>query len=100
MDKIRMTDNPIVMVNNLTVSFRVENRSFTAVRNVSLDIMKGEVISVVGASGSGKTTLCRAVIGLTKASSGSITISDRPLRYRSRDLRELWRDVQMVFQDP
>lgn len=96
-----MTPDPIVSIKDLVVSFKAESgKSFMAIRNVSLDIIAGEVISLVGESGSGKTTLCRATIGLTKRSSGSIDVSGRPLQYDSRHLRELWREVQMVFQDP
>jgi peptide/nickel transport system ATP-binding protein len=95
-----MVQDSIIRVRNLIVTFKVENRLFDAVRNVNLDVTKGEIMSLVGESGSGKTTLCRTIIGLTKASSGTVEVTGKILHSRTSDLRELWRDVQMVFQDP
>jgi peptide/nickel transport system ATP-binding protein len=95
-----MVQDSIIKVRDLTVAFRFENRVFDAVRNVSLDVTEGEVMSLVGESGSGKTTLCRTIIGLTKPSSGTVEVAGKTLHNRISDLRELWREVQMVFQDP
>ncbi len=46
---------------------------FTALKNISLDIHKGEFICFLGPSGCGKTTLLRAIAGMDIASSGRIT---------------------------
>jgi oligopeptide/dipeptide ABC transporter ATP-binding protein len=72
-----------------------------AVDGVSLEICRGEVLGLVGESGSGKTTLARTLLGLVRASGGSIEFEGREItRLRERDFRELRRRMQVVFQDP
>jgi oligopeptide/dipeptide ABC transporter ATP-binding protein len=103
---------PLVEITDLNVHYalrtnalaRLVGRSSGTVRavdGVSVSLAPGEVLGVVGESGSGKSTLGRALLGLVRATSGSI-------RYRGRELvglpesklRPLRRDLQMVFQDP
>jgi ABC-type oligopeptide transport system ATPase subunit len=73
-----------------------------AVRNVSFELQRGEILAVVGESGSGKTTVGRMITGLEEKSAGSVRLEEEtlPLRYRRRDFIRLGRRVQMVFQDP
>ena len=55
-------------VRGLTKSFGANQ----VLKGIDLDVMKGQVVSVIGASGSGKTTLLRCVAGLTQADSGAV----------------------------
>src|SRR5439155_24798420 len=72
-----------------------------AVDDVSLELRKGEVLGLVGESGSGKTTLGRTLLGLVKASEGSVVFEGREITGMSeRELRTMRRDMQIVFQDP
>jgi ABC-type oligopeptide transport system ATPase subunit len=72
-----------------------------AVDGVSLAIAKGEALGLVGESGSGKSTLARLVVGLERATSGSIRLAGREVTtLRAAEWRPLRRRVQMVFQDP
>jgi oligopeptide/dipeptide ABC transporter ATP-binding protein len=72
-----------------------------AVDSVSFDVEPGEVFCVAGESGCGKTTLGRALLGLVKPSSGTVSVSGLdPARLKGEELRKFRRRVQVVFQDP
>src|SRR6266542_145962 len=72
-----------------------------AVDDVSFDLHKGEVLGLVGESGSGKTTLGRTLLGLVRATEGSVVFEGRDItRLRERELRLHRRRMQIVFQDP
>ncbi|WP_086560586.1 dipeptide ABC transporter ATP-binding protein [Streptomyces africanus] len=68
-------------------------RAFTAVRDVSLTLHRGETLGIVGESGSGKTTLGRMLVGLLEPTAGEV-------RYDGRPHTGVNPAVQMVFQDP
>ncbi len=71
-----------------------------AVDGVSLTVREGHTVGVVGESGSGKTTLGLALLRLEKCE-GEVIFDGRDLRaMRSRELRPLRREMQIVFQDP
>jgi peptide/nickel transport system ATP-binding protein len=72
-----------------------------AVDGVSLDIRRGEVLGLVGESGSGKTTLGRTLLGLVRATGGSVLFEGQEIAgLPERRMRELRRRMQVVFQDP
>ncbi len=75
--------------------------SVFAVNDVSLDINKGETLSLVGESGCGKSTLAKLIMRLIKADGGSITFEGRDITDLSeKELLPYRRQMQMVFQDP
>ncbi|MFE7507416.1 ABC transporter ATP-binding protein [Promicromonospora sp. NPDC057488] len=72
-----------------------------AVRQVSLDVQRGEVVSLIGESGSGKSTIGKMVLHLLDSTGGSITFDGRDVtRLGFRARRDYYRKVQGVFQDP
>ncbi len=72
-----------------------------AVDGISFAIPRGQTLGLVGESGSGKSTACRAVLQLTKPSSGSVRFAGEEIAGLSRRrMRPLRRDMQMIFQDP
>jgi glutamate transport system ATP-binding protein len=67
-------------------------------KNISLEVPRGQVVIVLGPSGSGKSTLCRAINRLEPINSGVIEVDGRPLPAEGRELANLRADVGMVFQ--
>jgi len=72
-----------------------------AVRGVSLQVVRGETLGIVGESGCGKSTLARLLVGLDRPTDGRILLGGDPLFGPGREsLSVLARQVQYVFQDP
>ena len=72
-----------------------------AVDGVSFDIPRGKTVGLVGESGCGKTTTGRTLVGLYKATAGSVIFDGQNLTdLKNRDIIKLRRRFQMVFQDP
>jgi len=102
-----MPEVPLLVVHDLRREFVARSRSrglqraiVRAVDGVSFELAAGEALAIVGESGSGKTTLARAVVGLTKPTSGRMEFDGLPLDWSRRDARALRSQVQMIFQDP
>jgi oligopeptide/dipeptide ABC transporter, ATP-binding protein, C-terminal domain len=75
------------------------HRAIKAVSNVSLQVMRGETLGLVGESGCGKSTLARLIVGLEKLNAGSITFNGEPIQTSGRR-RRARNQPQLVFQDP
>ncbi|WP_051297745.1 amino acid ABC transporter ATP-binding protein [Brevibacterium album] len=71
---------------------------FQALKDIDLDVHRGEVVVVIGPSGSGKSTLCRTINRLETIGEGSITVDGRDLPEEGTALARLRSDVGMVFQ--
>lgn len=80
--------------------FAKEKRFIRAVDGVSITLRKGMTLAVVGESGCGKTTLARTIALLTPPTGGKIVFSGRDIGGGHIDRRLLYKDMQMVFQDP
>jgi oligopeptide/dipeptide ABC transporter ATP-binding protein len=93
---------PLLQVRDLVVEFRGEKgQPVRALRGVSLDVHRLETFAVVGESGCGKTTLARAVVGLQRPTSGTITFESDDIGRASRhQMSGIRRRLQMIFQDP
>jgi putative ABC transport system ATP-binding protein len=95
-----ITPTPIIQVHNLFKTYRVGEVDINALNGVSLDVARGEFLSIVGTSGSGKSTLFNILGGLTPPSKGSVEINGRDLANMTdsdrNDLRK--RTVGFVFQ--
>ena len=80
----------ILRIESLTKKFG----GFTAINNVSLDIVDGEFFTIVGPSGSGKSTMLRILAGLERPTSGNVYIRDELMN----DVPANLRPTSMVFQ--
>jgi len=94
---------PVVEARDLEITYpgRLARPGFRAVEGASFTIAPGEVLGLVGESGSGKTTIGRAIVGLTRATGGSLSVlGHQMVGFKERDFRPLRSRVGFVFQDP
>jgi polar amino acid transport system ATP-binding protein len=87
-------EKPIVSLKDVRKSFG----TLEVLKGVSIDVMKGEVICIIGPSGSGKSTLIRCINGLNDIQGGSIFVQGKEVHAASLDKLELRKKVGMVFQ--
>ncbi len=87
-------DQPIVSLKNVHKSFG----DVEVLKGVSIDVMKGEVICIIGPSGSGKSTLIRCINALNDIQSGSIQVEGQEVHDPELNKLELRKKVGMVFQ--
>ena len=85
---------PIVSLKDVHKSFG----NLEVLKGISIDVMKGEVICIIGPSGSGKSTLIRCINGLNDIDSGSITVEGQEVHDPKLNKLELRKKVGMVFQ--
>ena len=78
---------------------RRKTESVSAVKDVSIDISKGDIFGIAGESGSGKTTLAKMILGLYSATSGDIKINGRHLNQFQGSV-EFRKTIQIVYQNP
>ena len=99
---------PLLRVDDLRVHFpiragllRRQVGTVRAVDGVSLDLRAGETLGLVGESGCGKTTTARAIMGLLRATGGSVAFDGQDITNLPRaDMRRVRRNMQYIFQDP
>ena len=99
---------PLLSIDKLDVHFPVaaglfrrSHQAVHAVNGLSLELHKGECLSVVGESGCGKSTLALSIVGLQQPTNGSISVEGKVISGKNAPARlERAGIAQMVFQDP
>ena len=87
-------DQPLIAIKDVHKSFG----ELEVLKGISLDVMQGEVICIIGPSGSGKSTLIRCINALNTINSGSIKVEGQEVHDPDLDKLELRKKVGMVFQ--
>lgn len=92
--------NPLISIKSVTKSFTKGKTTITPLENLSLDVPRGEFLSLMGPSGSGKTTLLNLIAGIDSPTSGEILIDDKDISKLSRAQLTKWRAVHVgyIFQ--
>ena len=100
--------NSLVKATKARVSFLLPKKTLfasenvlTAVNDISMETLDGEVLGIVGESGSGKSTLAKTILGLQKLTSGQVEVfGERLAAINKKELKEIRKKMQVVFQDP
>ncbi len=87
-----MGEDVIITVENLSKIFERDGEKTEAIRNLSLNVVRGRLLCIVGPTGCGKTTLLRIIAGLEKPTSGTVLLDGREISSPSADRG-------MVFQE-
>lgn len=88
------------------IQLSTENLSFTypdgtqALKNINIEIEKGEKVAIIEPNGAGKSTLFSHFNGLTEPTSGCVKIEDKPISFEKDELLKVRQKVGIVFQDP
>jgi homopolymeric O-antigen transport system ATP-binding protein len=74
---IKISNSPVITIENLGVKFRIKRSDFWALQNINLTVRKGEILGVIGHNGAGKSTLCKVLSRIIKADEGKIEIKGK-----------------------
>lgn len=89
----------MIKIENLSKSFFDENTTVKALKNINLQINKGEIFGIIGLSGAGKSTLIRCLNRLEEPTEGKIYIQGEDItKYDKNKLRDLRKNIGMIFQ--
>ena len=98
---------PIIFLDDIRVTFKTRTGSLLhpnkvqAVRGLTLKLMSGETIGIVGESGCGKSTTANVMCGLQSPTSGKVYFKGQDVTKRTADMRKtIGRVISVVFQDP
>ena len=92
---------PALEARRVEVRFPLDRgRSARAVDGVTLSVLPGQVVALVGESGCGKSTLARALLGLQPTDAGQVLVGGQPLPASRAGLKAYRRRAQLVLQDP
>ncbi len=89
-----MTAAPFISLKNVRKIYRTRDTEFEAIKDVSLNVMNGELVSLVGPSGCGKSTLLKILAGLHPHDGGEVQIGNDEIPFDPSQ------DIGMVFQQP
>ena len=91
----------LLEVKNLKTYFYTDDGVAKAVDDVSFELKQGECLGIVGESGSGKSTIAKMLTHLESITDGKVILKGKDItNIKGKELREIYRDIQMVFQMP
>ncbi|MDF2519648.1 MAG: metN1 [Clostridia bacterium] len=89
----------MIEIRNLSKSFIDKNGRVDALKNINLQIEKGDIYGIIGLSGAGKSTLIRCINRLEEPSAGSVLIDDKDImKLNNEEILKIRRRIGMIFQ--
>lgn len=106
--EIIYSKTPVLLIKNINAYFNLpsgslwgKKKTFHALKNIDMQIWKGETLGLVGESGSGKSTLGRSIMKLVENVQGEILFNERDIsKLDKKEFQQFRKKVQLVFQDP
>lgn len=75
--EVRMTIDNIIEIRDLEITFNTNGQKLTVVKDINIDIKKGEIVSIIGHSGCGKSTIMNAISGMVKPTKGEVLVNGK-----------------------
>lgn len=92
-------EEPIIRLENVSKTFSSSTGDVEAVRNIDLEIEKGDIFGIIGLSGAGKSTLVRCLNLLERPTEGSVFVDGKDMmKLSNKELSLKRRDIGMIFQ--
>jgi len=93
-------NQPILSLQGVSKEFQTKERTFAALKNVSLSVEKGEYLAITGKSGSGKSTLLNMITGIDHPTKGKVLVDGVNIGQLSESKLAKWRGqhIGIVFQ--
>ncbi|MDR3177994.1 MAG: ABC transporter ATP-binding protein [Campylobacteraceae bacterium] len=93
---MELKEHSIISISRLTKAFQNGKNRIEALRDIDLEINKGEFVSIIGASGCGKSTLLRVIGGLDKEYKGKVLFEGKPITAPSRHRGFIFQDIRLL----
>ena len=91
----------LLIIKGISKVYKKDNKEYKVLEDINFKIKIGEMIGIVGESGTGKSTLARQIIRLEKPTSGQVLLNNKDItNIKGKELKNIYKDMQMVFQDP
>ena len=88
---------PVIVINQLCKAYQIEDETIEVLKEINLNVQKGQFVAIYGPSGAGKTTLLNMISGIDKPSSGKIIVFDKDLTEQNEDELADYRCSQVGF---
>ena len=93
------TSDVIIKVADVSKTFKGKDNNVEALRNINLDIMRGDIFGIIGMSGAGKSTLVRTLNRLEEVTEGEVSFYGQDLsKLKNSELRKIRGSISMIFQ--
>ena len=94
---------PFIKIENVSFKYEDDSLDVPALKNLSIEIKKGEFVAVIGHNGSGKSTLAKLLSMIVSPTEGKIFVEDKDITaedFSDEDMLDLHKKVGMIFQNP
>ena len=93
-----MINNNILEISDLSMVYTTDGTDLPVLRDINLEIQKGQIVGLVGESGSGKSTLGKTIVGLLDKTDGEVFYRGKklPQSFSSKDFRHYSKKIQMI----